>query len=54
MARSAGDVYFTRDGQVVAPQWGFEGIEQPAQVETLIREVLLEEKVLTGTDHAEL
>ena len=38
MARSAwkagtppGDVYFTCDGQVVVPQWGFEGIEQPAQ-----------------------
>jgi hypothetical protein len=51
---ATGDVYFTCDGQVVEPEWGFEGIEQPARVETLIREVLLEEKVLTGADHAEL
>jgi hypothetical protein len=49
-----GDVYFTRDGEVVEPRWGFEGIEQATRVDALIREVLLGEKVLSGADLGEL
>jgi hypothetical protein len=49
-----GDVYFTRDGEVVEPRWGFEGIEQVTRVDALIREVLLGEKVLPGADLEEL
>lgn len=51
---ATGDVYFTCGGQVVEPHWGFEGIDQAGRVETLIREVLLQEKVLAGADQAEL
>jgi hypothetical protein len=49
-----GAVYFLRHGEVIEPSWGFEGIREAGRVEALIREVLLEEKVLATADFQEL
>lgn len=39
-----GSVYFLDRGDVVEPDWGFEGIRDADRVEALVREVLLAEK----------
>jgi hypothetical protein len=39
-----GAVYFAQGGEVIDPQWGFEGIREAGRVESMIREVLLGEK----------
>jgi hypothetical protein len=49
-----GAVYFCRDGEVLAPQWGFEGIRDSRRVDELIRQILLGEKIPLGVDLAEL
>lgn len=54
LGEGVGAVYFLRDGAVVAPHWGFEGIREPGRVEALIREVLLGEKPEPGPDFREL
>jgi hypothetical protein len=49
-----GAVYCLRHGEVVEPQWGFEGIRQAGRVEALIRQILLGEKPPSGSDLQEL
>jgi hypothetical protein len=49
-----GAVYFLRDGKVVQPEWGFDGIDEVRRVEGLIREILLGEKLPPGWDLGEL
>jgi hypothetical protein len=45
-----GSVYFALGGDVIDPQWGFEGIRETGRVESLIREVLLGEKPPAESD----
>jgi hypothetical protein len=49
-----GSVYFVRDGEVIDPHRGFEGIREAGRVEAMMREVLLGEKPDLGTDLREL
>ena len=49
-----GSVYFVRYGEVVEPDWAFEGIREAGQVEALIREVILGEKPPSGAEFQEL
>jgi len=49
-----GSIYFLHFGDVSMPDFGFEGIREAGRVEALIREVLLQEKVLSGADFTEL
>jgi hypothetical protein len=49
-----GSIYFVRDGEVIDPHWGFEGIREAGRVEAMIREILLGEKPDQGADLREL